>query len=990
MKEGPDRTTKDASKSFYNIWRSQEALRPTAEAVQRLAEKERLTQISAGMPDPGSLSMGNAYGIASQLVRDTHHYGASRKQKSYKAFDPIDYGVFPHFEGMPSSLVMGEVIREMQNPNAKLVPEGLTHNFDIQYAVRDIEPSLADPSLVYTTEARPVDLERLGTSYTDALRASAQAVGVNPYISGIKPVTKTSVITPAAAEGYRETGARLFAEPIAQWLRNSTPQNTPRGWEVADRRAEQFLTAVMVPNPNFQERGYWGNETGRYQSPGQIVADIPTADGDYYRLKMQEPSDGLFNENDVLQGVASNDQAEALAADRVNYEAELAAAEMRAQTAQDGPYKDELGNYWSRNAGFDPGSIRDVPIRISNQGISPAQAIIAAYPAYTSDKTTYLPRKPNFLIQLANSAQRNSTRLGAEDYTGIAPILSTRLPESYGQPDYYDPFQSSQAEQEADLAWTNAFNQQQRVDNIRDQDWTAARQESVIRGLVDQRFQESGTLSKSLAPIVTDYELSLMNGDNLRPVVRDGKEYQQTGPGAFLQNLIQQQYYLDNQDGVRPLATARFADPNEGTIPAVGSKGVDFINKFLQRQGKSLTDLAYQVLPEGGTRPSTKQFITYEDKQYPMELSLNLGREPMENRPMVSPGELLGNVWNANADEIAYRNLPMNSSDFSGTVVPFVSPNQERLPPSRWNAEPFSRLGLDSGVTGSAVTSIPVQSSQIKLTPASSVRGYGNTPLVSFSERAATQGRVMFPGTGPAEQAYQIGGNTFARASIGDGGFTRYSPLAPIPVQPQPQSQVIQYAQPKIATPAPAPASAQPRFYAGIGSRNTPLSVQEVITELAGRLEDDNWILRSGAAQGADQAFMRGIKNPEAQQIYLPWDNFKAGERTFNANAPGFYNYQSLPGYAQALASVGRFHPNAAALKQEGLHLMGRNAMQILGPDLQTPSKVVYAYTPGGQGGGGTGQAIRIAQSAGIPVQDLGNPEILDRVRSNLRLRPVL
>ncbi|MGA1256889.1 MAG: hypothetical protein ACO3YX_07760, partial [Candidatus Nanopelagicaceae bacterium] len=419
MKEGPDQNVKDAGKSFYNIWRSEEALRPTAEAVQRLAEKGRLTQISAGRPDPGSLSMGDAYGIASQLVRDTHHYGASRKQKSYKAFDPIDYGALPHFEGMTGSLVMGEVIREMQSPSAKLVPEGLTHNFDTQYAVRDIEPSLANPSLVYTTEASPVDLERLGTSYTDALRASAQAVGVNPYISGIRPVTKTSVITPAAAETYRETGARLFAKPIADWLRNTLPQSAPRGWnsttdelatfprgwEVADRRAEQFLTAVMTPNPNFQERGYWGNETGRYQSPRQIVADIPTADGDYYRLKMQEPSDGLFNENDALQGVASNDQTEVLAADRANYEAELAAAEMRAQAVQDGPYKDELGNYWSRNAGFDPGYASD-------KTISPIQAV------------------------LANSAQRNSTRLGAEDYTGIAPILSTQLPESYGQPDH--------------------------------------------------------------------------------------------------------------------------------------------------------------------------------------------------------------------------------------------------------------------------------------------------------------------------------------------------------------------------------------------------------------------------------------------------------------------------------------------------------------------------------------------------------------------------
>ena len=55
--------------------------------------------------------------------------------------------------------------------------------------------------------------------------------------------------------------------------------------------------------------------------------------------------------------------------------------------------------------------------------------------------------------------------------------------------------------------------------------------------------------------------------------------------------------------------------------------------------------------------------------------------------------------------------------------------------------------------------------------------------------------------------------------------------------------------------------------------------------------------------------------------------------------------------------------------------------MQVLGKTMSEPAKMVVAWTPGGQIVGGTGQALRIAQSHGIPIRNLGNPEVLQNVQ---------
>lgn len=146
--------------------------------------------------------------------------------------------------------------------------------------------------------------------------------------------------------------------------------------------------------------------------------------------------------------------------------------------------------------------------------------------------------------------------------------------------------------------------------------------------------------------------------------------------------------------------------------------------------------------------------------------------------------------------------------------------------------------------------------------------------------------------------------------------------------------------------------------YAGIGSRETPLDVLQSMTEIASRLDRLGYTLFSGGADGADEAFEIGATK---KVIFLPWDGFS------NKRVDG-KNYL-VPPYNEDLVS--RFHPAADKLKQGALKLMSRNSYQVLGPDLNSPVDFVICWTKDGKASGGTGQAIRIAESLKIPVFNL-------------------
>jgi len=166
------------------------------------------------------------------------------------------------------------------------------------------------------------------------------------------------------------------------------------------------------------------------------------------------------------------------------------------------------------------------------------------------------------------------------------------------------------------------------------------------------------------------------------------------------------------------------------------------------------------------------------------------------------------------------------------------------------------------------------------------------------------------------------------------------------------------------------------KYYAGIGSRQTPGTILNVMKDVAFYLSLDNYVLRSGAASGADTAFEEGCDRIFGEkEIYLP--------------SPRFNNSLSeLYIISEAAKEVAKsFHPNFNGLSDYAKLLMSRNSYQVLGKDLNSPSLFVICWTDDGSDGihvktsgktGGTGQAIRIANHYGIPVHNLRNEKVLE------------
>lgn len=166
------------------------------------------------------------------------------------------------------------------------------------------------------------------------------------------------------------------------------------------------------------------------------------------------------------------------------------------------------------------------------------------------------------------------------------------------------------------------------------------------------------------------------------------------------------------------------------------------------------------------------------------------------------------------------------------------------------------------------------------------------------------------------------------------------------------------------------------KVYTGIGSRETPEDVQHTMILVATALARDGWTLRSGCAQGADSAFEWGANNVRGlSELYLPWPGFQSR----SADVALLTTPTS-----EAVELASRFHPAWERLSDGARKLHGRNAHQILGPDVTSPtvSRFVVCWTPQGKSGGGTGQALRIARHYEVPIFDLAIPDHRERVEA--------
>ena len=163
------------------------------------------------------------------------------------------------------------------------------------------------------------------------------------------------------------------------------------------------------------------------------------------------------------------------------------------------------------------------------------------------------------------------------------------------------------------------------------------------------------------------------------------------------------------------------------------------------------------------------------------------------------------------------------------------------------------------------------------------------------------------------------------------------------------------------------------KYYAGIGSRETPPGIEPLIEEVSGFLPRFGYVLRSGGAPGADSMFDKHCKGEK--EIYLPW-------KGFNDNDSTLYLDDMDPEIVSKAQEIARkYHPAWNNLSHAAKKLMARNTFQILGYDLNTPVSFVVCWTLGGRIQGGTGQALRIAKDMSIPIFNLYDKDCLHKIK---------
>lgn len=168
------------------------------------------------------------------------------------------------------------------------------------------------------------------------------------------------------------------------------------------------------------------------------------------------------------------------------------------------------------------------------------------------------------------------------------------------------------------------------------------------------------------------------------------------------------------------------------------------------------------------------------------------------------------------------------------------------------------------------------------------------------------------------------------------------------------------------------------KYYAGVGSRDTPQDILDLIEKISAFLREQGYTLRSGGADGADSAFEKGAG--EQKEIFLPWPKFNNNKSTYDGDN---WKYKKIH-----LKLAKEFHPSFEQLTVQIKKLMVRNSAQIIGKDTEDiPSDFVICYTKDGKDSGGTGQALRIARSMNIPIYNLHDENIRKNIFEILKIR---
>lgn len=187
------------------------------------------------------------------------------------------------------------------------------------------------------------------------------------------------------------------------------------------------------------------------------------------------------------------------------------------------------------------------------------------------------------------------------------------------------------------------------------------------------------------------------------------------------------------------------------------------------------------------------------------------------------------------------------------------------------------------------------------------------------------------------------------------------------------------------------------KWYTGVGSRETPQDIQDLMARLAYKLASEGYGLRSGGAEGADQAFERGWWSHRMSrdigysandyECYIPWSGFEDHTATSHDGCCILPSDVHVEVERQAEKIASEIHPAWGNCTQGARKLHTRNVYQVLGRHLDAPSSMLVCWAKIAKGGnisGGTATAWNLAKKHGVPCFNLADPEHFQRITKYL------
>ncbi len=171
-------------------------------------------------------------------------------------------------------------------------------------------------------------------------------------------------------------------------------------------------------------------------------------------------------------------------------------------------------------------------------------------------------------------------------------------------------------------------------------------------------------------------------------------------------------------------------------------------------------------------------------------------------------------------------------------------------------------------------------------------------------------------------------------------------------------------------------------YYTGVGSRETPKEIMQLMCVFAKKAANLGWVLRSGGAGGADIAFQSGVsisEEPDRGDIYVPWKGFQ----NYQGTEPMIKIASQFENWPEAEKIAARVHPAWDKCSKGAKALHTRNVYQVLGDSLATPSKFLLCWAQVDRQGvpkGGTRTAWMLAVEHDVATYNLHDPATYDRI----------